>query len=147
MGNLDAPSGLHWSDVSVAPPPSCVVSSLFKLFKLFSPLPILSARQPSRATMVRRLGCLSRSTRGFFSRLVVLVICLTSCRRLCAGLPRFFFGAGALCIFLGEYIFYFILIWSMRSSSSPHQTTSDSQISRLEVLGALLLTSPSAVAL
>ena len=105
MGNLDAPSGLHWSDVSVAPPPSCVVSSLFKLFKLFSPLLILSARQPSRATMVHRLGCLGRSTRGFFSRLVVLVICLTSCRRLCTGLPHFFFGAGALCIFLGEYIF------------------------------------------
>ena len=60
------------------PPPSNVVSSIFKLFKLFSSLPILPAQQPSRATLAHRLDCLGRSARGFFSHLMALVICLTS---------------------------------------------------------------------
>ena len=129
------------------PPPPCAVSSIFKVLNVFSPFLILSARRPLRVILARHLGCLDKDARGF-SRLVALVIRLGLCPRLYTGLGRFLFGAGTRCIFLGElqFIFYFSM-WSMWSPSSPHQTSPDAQPSRLEVLGALLLTSPSAVAL
>ena len=78
---------------------------------------------------------------------MALVIRFDLCHRLCAGLGRFFFGADALCSFLGEYIFCFRFSICKRSPSSPHQTSLDLQLSRLEVLGAMFLTCPSAVAL
>ena len=78
-------------------------SSSFKPFSLF-PHDTLH-KQPWRAALVTSVG----PTRGFSSRLVALVNRLSSVldfRK--AWLASFFCRRGALCIFLGEYQFYFI---------------------------------------
>ena len=92
------------------------MSSIFKILKVFSPFLILSARRPLRAILARRLGCLGRSVRGF-SRPVALLIRLDLCRRLCAGLGRFFFWR----IFLGEY--QFILLFDAGYAVTLYSTS------------------------
>jgi hypothetical protein len=110
--NLDAPSGCLLGGMCslLSPHSHWPVPSIFKVFPFFScfPYDTLHGAPPDGTYDSSEL------------------------------IPPFVFGASALYIFLSEYpcLFFRISMWSMLSPFSSYQTSSDSQLSRLEVIGA-----------
>ena len=73
--------------------PFYAISSIYNLSSVKNQAFLtLSARHPSQATLACRLGCLGGDARGFSSRLVALVICLSSVLDLRKAWLASFFG-------------------------------------------------------